>query len=632
MRAPPGWTGGADIYALGCVLYEMLAGQPPFTGPTAQSIMARHAVDAVPSLQTVRQTVGPGLEVVVLRSLAKVPADRFATARAFADALATTELSGSDQASTVLTSRSRTRRLMPLAVVGGVAVAVALALGAHARSGRPVEMDLSLVAIAPFRVDAADSSLGFLHEGMVDLLVAKLGAEAGARPVDPRVTLSAWRGIVGPGDRRAAPDAGLQLARRLGAGRVIDGSVVGSPGHLTLSAALFRSSGGQPVARASVEGPLDSLSILLDGLAGRLLALGAGVESSRLSTVSASLPAIHAFLEGRAAFRKGRTDVAANRFHEATVLDSTFALAAFEQIHASKWGGGDEDGERAVRLAREGRNRLSAGDRALLDLWTGPAVTGPDYLRRWQVVVDAYPDRPESWYWLGDAYFHGGRSMGLEDPLGLAQRAFTRGWVLDSTSATDSVSPERSPIFAEPLLHMVEIAQVKGDTAAVFRLAKLGLSADSASWYLRWHRALALGDSALQAFWADSERLGPRDVGSIGGSSRGAGSGRRTGFGVRLALRIESGHPRGDVIHPCDRAAEWRASARGAARSARRHLHDQPRRPFARGTVVGRRHERDRDGGPAARHARGGSPPPGAAEWGTTLGALYRRHVACGTR
>ena len=76
-----GIDAGSDIYALGCVLYEMLAGQPPFTGSTAQSIRARHAVDPVPSLRSVRPTVSRGLEGVIRRALAKVPADRFASAQ-----------------------------------------------------------------------------------------------------------------------------------------------------------------------------------------------------------------------------------------------------------------------------------------------------------------------------------------------------------------------------------------------------------------------------------------------------------------------------------------------------------------------------------------------------------------------
>jgi serine/threonine-protein kinase len=65
----------------------MLAGAPPFTGPSAQAIMARHSLDPVPSLRTVRSTVPEGLEQVILKALAKIPADRFASAVAFAEAL-----------------------------------------------------------------------------------------------------------------------------------------------------------------------------------------------------------------------------------------------------------------------------------------------------------------------------------------------------------------------------------------------------------------------------------------------------------------------------------------------------------------------------------------------------------------
>ena len=79
--------GRSDVYALGCVVYEMLAGAPPFAGPSAQAIMARHSLDPVPSLRTVRSTVPEGLEQVILKALAKIPADRFASAVAFAEAL-----------------------------------------------------------------------------------------------------------------------------------------------------------------------------------------------------------------------------------------------------------------------------------------------------------------------------------------------------------------------------------------------------------------------------------------------------------------------------------------------------------------------------------------------------------------
>ena len=80
--------GRSDQYALGCVLYEMLAGEPPFTGRTAQAILARRLTEPVPPLRTVRESVPGHVEQVINRALSKTPADRFATARQFAEALA----------------------------------------------------------------------------------------------------------------------------------------------------------------------------------------------------------------------------------------------------------------------------------------------------------------------------------------------------------------------------------------------------------------------------------------------------------------------------------------------------------------------------------------------------------------
>src|SRR5205823_8705772 len=79
--------GRADTYALGCVLYEMLAGHPPFLGTTPQEVLARHTLDPVPPLRTIRREVPPAVEQAVLRALAKSPADRFPSAAAFSEAL-----------------------------------------------------------------------------------------------------------------------------------------------------------------------------------------------------------------------------------------------------------------------------------------------------------------------------------------------------------------------------------------------------------------------------------------------------------------------------------------------------------------------------------------------------------------
>ena len=84
----------SDIYALGCVLYEALAGEVPFPGPTIQAITARKLSQPIPSLSAVRGTVSAGLEEVITRALARVPADRFGSGREFADALRAVERPG----------------------------------------------------------------------------------------------------------------------------------------------------------------------------------------------------------------------------------------------------------------------------------------------------------------------------------------------------------------------------------------------------------------------------------------------------------------------------------------------------------------------------------------------------------
>src|SRR6266571_179249 len=71
--------GRSDVYSLGCVLYEMLAGEPPFTGPTSRAVIAKRIIEPIPHVRTVRENVPEAVEQAIIKALAKVPADRFAT-------------------------------------------------------------------------------------------------------------------------------------------------------------------------------------------------------------------------------------------------------------------------------------------------------------------------------------------------------------------------------------------------------------------------------------------------------------------------------------------------------------------------------------------------------------------------
>jgi DNA-binding SARP family transcriptional activator/TolB-like protein len=402
------------------------------------------------------------------------------------------------------------------------AVAALLLLATLALRHRAVEgaVDPSVaqrIVVVPFHVVGADSSLNYLHDGMVDLLAAKLTGEAGPLAVDPRTTISAWRRASsgGTSENQAAE---VRLAQSVGAGQILQGEVVRAGSNIVLNGTVRGIDEAKVRARASVSGPVDSLLPLVDQLAASLLALQAGEGEHRLALLtSTSLPALRAYLDGRAAYRRGESGVAMKEFAHALELDSSFALAGLELVAASGWvftwtingfpyrlplGSGGAIGQvddyqeqwiRAMDLAWKNRNRLRPRDLAVLTALRGPRYPegrrARELMDTWLDAVQRTPDRAESWYLVGYIMLYQGPAMGIPDAGEQASDAFTRALALD-------------PGFSPPIEGLLELAAQRGDSAEVRRLGAAYLASDSTgptADYVRWHVAAVTGDSeALQ--------------------------------------------------------------------------------------------------------------------------------------
>ena len=274
--ADPNLDGRSDIYSLGCVLYEMLAGQPPFTGRTTQALIARHSLDQVPSLSVVRSTIPEDVEDAVLKSLEKVPADRFATAAEFAAALKACQPGGT--ASTRRTGRGTGMRRKGKQKNWSV-VALAVALGVFAISGAAWAGKTFLwgakrqgaasaatgfrpqrVAVLYFKDLSPDKRLGYLADGLTESLIDELG-QVSALDVISTGGISQFRG------KDITRDS---IAHSLEAGTLVDGSVASDGDRVRVTMRLVDGNSDAQFDEASVTESLSNPLALRTKLAAQL--------------------------------------------------------------------------------------------------------------------------------------------------------------------------------------------------------------------------------------------------------------------------------------------------------------------------------------------------------------------------
>jgi len=169
----------ADVYALGAVAYEMLSGEPPFTGPTAQAIVAKVMTETPRPLAPQRPTVPAEVEAAVLTALEKLPADRFATAAEFAAALTDDAKPRRRGAKTQGRKDAKDRRIGIL--LGAVALVAAVTGGVAMWSvtrAASVPRDVGLPPTAPIRMEDTKRNFAAAHDGSFIVYEARVGASS----------------------------------------------------------------------------------------------------------------------------------------------------------------------------------------------------------------------------------------------------------------------------------------------------------------------------------------------------------------------------------------------------------------------------------------------------------------------
>ena len=208
--------GRSDVYSLGCVVYEMLAGEAPFTAPSAQGVIAKHRTEPVPRIGAVRPGLGDGVQRVLETALAKVPVDRYATAGEFVRALAGAlhRPSAPVHASTAPTRRAA--RPMVLAPVGVTIVAMtAFIFALLSRHPRTPVFEPRRVAVTYFTSLTPGDSTAFLADALTESLIDELSAVPTLHVISPA-------GVRPYRNRAVTTDS---LARALNIGTIISGSL-----------------------------------------------------------------------------------------------------------------------------------------------------------------------------------------------------------------------------------------------------------------------------------------------------------------------------------------------------------------------------------------------------------------------
>jgi eukaryotic-like serine/threonine-protein kinase len=411
--------GRSDLYSLGIVLYEMLVGEPPFTGPTAQIVMAKRFSGDTPRLRPLRPALPGVVEQLVLTALATTPADRFQTGATFARAIREVGSGSGIESAYDIQAPTRTRRwpvrLLTLFGVGClVGIGVLLAWYWSPAGGERVSP--RRVAVLPF-VNLNQAQDAYFAAGITDDVRGKLAALPGIQ-VTARSSSSRYA------ESGKTPQ---QIGRELGVDYLLTGTVRwekgrSGPGRVRVSPELVQTSNGLTQWQQPFEAPLTNVFQVQADIAGRVaqalnVALAAEQRAHFAEQPTRDLTAYDLYLRGQHAFYRrtaaGLTE-ARSWFEQAIARDPQFALAyaglADVYVVLPFWIDVPprQTYPRAVAAAVQalkldsllGRAHAALADARALYEWDWPAAE-----REFKRALKLDPNNANTHHWYGEDYF-----------------------------------------------------------------------------------------------------------------------------------------------------------------------------------------------------------------------------------
>jgi hypothetical protein len=363
----------SDIYSLGCVLYEMLVGDSPDGGPSALKILERRFAVQPPAVGSLRAGVPGWVDRALARALARDPAERFANAAEFREALSAPSATESGSYAGVPAGARAVRRpqLVWMATGAATLALIGTAVAFLPRQGPKLEAkraDPKQVVVAGFENKTGDSALGPVGSIAIDYIARGLAATRLLHEVyDARATaLEAGQQV------RIGLASGRQLARLVGAGTVLGGSYYLEGDSLHFETQLIEASTGKLIlALEPVVGPSGNKTRIIEALRQRVMGgfatvFGSEFEDWKAGSIPPSYDAYQEMITAGDDLWVFRSDLAAEHLHRAIARDPDYSGAKAQLAHALADMGLCEEVDSVARSLEPEIGGLAPADRGVL--------------------------------------------------------------------------------------------------------------------------------------------------------------------------------------------------------------------------------------------------------------------------